>query len=139
MSSCLRNIPITAAFRPAECLIGPVLYLARALSSGAEGLGGQLGSAGHMFPTPGKKHSTSSVCRFSREQRRALKKLAGAPRGLTEHLLIIAHGFSVEMLSGLVHAELATVVTEPTRARRGLTIMVERIRITNAGRRAIEG
>lgn len=138
MSSCLRNIPITAAFRPAECLIGPVLFLARTLLSGAEGLGGQLGSSGHMVPTPVKKHSTSSMCRFSREQRRALKKLAGAPRGLTEHLLL-AYGFSVEMLSGLVLAELATVVTEPMRARRGLTIMVERIRITDDGRRVLEG
>jgi len=30
------------------------------------------------------------------------------------------------------------VVTEPMRARRGLTVMIERIRITDAGRRAIE-
>jgi hypothetical protein len=91
-----------------------------------------------MLRTSGKKPSTSLVCRFSREQRRALIKLAGAPRGLTEYLLI-ARGFSAEMLSGLVLAELATVVTEPMRVRRGLTIMVERFRITDAGRRAIEG
>jgi hypothetical protein len=91
-----------------------------------------------MLPTLRKKPSTSLVYHFSREQRRALKKLAGAPRGLTEYLLI-ARGFSAEMLSGLVRAELATVVIEPMRVRRGLTIMVERIRITNAGRSAIEG
>ena len=52
---------------------------------------------------------------------------------------IPGRGFSAEMLSGLVLAELATVVTEPIRVRRGLTIMVERFRITDAGRRAIEG
>jgi hypothetical protein len=83
------------------------------------------------------KPSTSSVCRVSHEQRRALKKLAGTPRGLTEHLLM-AHGFSVEMLSGLVQADLATVVTEPTREPRGVINMIERIRITDAGRRAIK-
>jgi hypothetical protein len=91
-----------------------------------------------LLHATGKKPSASSVCRVSREQRRALKKLAGTPRGLTEHLLI-AHGFSVEMLSGLVRAELATVVTEPLRESRGVTIMVERIRITDAGRMALEG
>jgi len=92
-----------------------------------------------MLRTSGKKPFTSSVCHLTREQRRALKKLACAPLGLSEHLLVIAHGFSVEMLSSLVNAELATVVTEPVRERRGPTVMVERIRITDAGRRAIEG
>ena len=91
-----------------------------------------------MVRTPRKKPSTSSVCRVSHEQRRALKKLAGTPRGLTEHLLI-AHGFSVEMLSDLVRAKLATVVMEPMREPRGVINMIERIRITDAGRRALEG
>jgi hypothetical protein len=80
----------------------------------------------------------SSASRFSREQRRALKKLASAPRGLTEYLLM-ARGFSAEMVSDLVLAKLATVVTEPMKARRGLTVGIERIRITDAGRRALEG
>jgi hypothetical protein len=90
-----------------------------------------------LLLVPVKVPSTSSVCRVSHEQRRALKKLAGSPRGLTEHLLM-AHGFSVEMLSGLVLAELATVVTEPMREPRGVVNMIERIRITDAGRRAIK-
>jgi hypothetical protein len=84
---------------------------------------------------PRKKRSTFSV--FSRERRRALKKLAGTPRGHTEKLLL-AHGFSVEMLRGLVRDGLATVVTEPMMDRPGVTIIVERIRITDAGRRALE-
>jgi hypothetical protein len=42
------------------------------------------------------------------------------------------------MLRGLVHAQLATVVTEPMMARPGVTIIVERIRITDTGRRALE-
>jgi len=72
-----------------------------------------------------------------REQRRALKKLADTPRGLTEQFLL-AHGFSVETISSLVLAKLATVVTEPTMARPGVTLMVERIRITDAGQEAIK-
>jgi hypothetical protein len=50
----------------------------------------------------------------------------------------MAHGFSVEMLSGLVQADLATVVTEPMREPRGVINMIERIRITDAGRHAIK-
>ena len=76
--------------------------------------------------------------RFSREQLRALKKLAGAPQGVTEPLLIVAHGFSVGMLADLVLAGLATVVTETKMAPRGLMIEVDRIRITDDGRRALE-
>jgi hypothetical protein len=63
--------------------------------------------------------------------------LAGTPRGLTQQFLL-AHGFSVEMLSSLVLAKLATVVIEPAMARRGVTLMVERIRITDAGRILLE-
>ena len=64
--------------------------------------------------------------------------LAHAPRGLTEQFLL-ARGFSVEMLSSLVLAKLAIVVNEPTMAHRGATFMVERIRITEAGRIWLEG
>jgi hypothetical protein len=63
--------------------------------------------------------------------------LAGTPRGLTQQFLLV-HGFSVEMLSSLVLAKLATVVIEPAMARRGVTLMVERIRITDAGRILLE-
>jgi hypothetical protein len=64
--------------------------------------------------------------------------LARASGGLTEHFLL-ARGFSAEMLSNLVLAELVIVVSEPMRARRGLTVMVELIRITDAGRMSLEG
>jgi hypothetical protein len=63
--------------------------------------------------------------------------LAGTPHGLTEHFLL-AHGFSVEKLSRLVLANLATIVTEPMMAHRGATLMVQRIRITDAGRMSLE-
>jgi hypothetical protein len=72
--------------------------------------------------------------------------LANAPRGLSEEVLVVAHGFSAEMLAGLVSDGLATVVSETKKGRnenkkdqgrvrpRGLTIEVNRIRITDAGR-----
>jgi hypothetical protein len=77
--------------------------------------------------------------RLSREQRRALKMLADAPRGVSEEVLVIAHGFSAETVGGLVLAGLATVVTETKTVLRGLTIDIERIRITTEGGQAIEG
>jgi hypothetical protein len=77
--------------------------------------------------------------RLSREQRRALKMLADAPRGVSEEVLVIAHGFSAETLAGLVLTGLATVVIETKTVLRGLTIDIERIRITTEGRQAIEG
>jgi hypothetical protein len=64
-----------------------------------------------------------------------LKTLADASGGVSEELLVVAHGFAAEMLAGLA---LATVVTETRTVRRGVTIKVERYRITDDGRRAIE-
>jgi len=75
--------------------------------------------------------------RLSREQRRALKVLADAPRGVNEEVLVVARGFSAEMIAGLVLAGLATVVSETKKAPRGLTIRVERISIADAGRKAL--
>jgi hypothetical protein len=65
--------------------------------------------------------------------------LADAPRGFSEEMLVVVHGLSAEILAGLVLAGLATVVTETKSASRGVTIKVARIRITDAGRRALEG
>ncbi len=64
---------------------------------------------------------------------------ASTARLYNEEVLVVAHGFSAEMLAGLVLAGLAAVVTETKRVGRGLTINVERIRITDAGRLALEG
>ena len=75
---------------------------------------------------------------LSGEQRRALKTLAGAGLlGVTEAVLM-AHGFPAEMQVGLVRAGLATVTTETIKAG-GRPIAVTRVRITDAGRKAIEG
>jgi hypothetical protein len=58
---------------------------------------------------------------------------------LAEGTLVVAHGFDLTMVAALVDAGLATayreVVTGPGRA----TIEVVRIRVSDAGRRAIEG
>jgi hypothetical protein len=75
--------------------------------------------------------------RLSREQRYALKILANAPRGVSEEVLAVAHGFSAEMTASLVSAGLATVVAEMKKAPRGLTIKIERIRITDEGRKTL--
>jgi hypothetical protein len=60
--------------------------------------------------------------------------LADTPRGVSQEMLVVVHGLSAEMLAGL-----ATVVTETKSAPRGVTIKVERIRVTDAGRVALEG
>ncbi len=75
---------------------------------------------------------------LSSEQRRVLRLLSDAePRGITETLWA-AHGFSAEMLSGLVLAGLATMAGQTVRAE-GRTIEVVLVRITDAGRTALEG
>jgi hypothetical protein len=75
--------------------------------------------------------------RLSSEWHRALQLLAGNPRGTTEHMLVLGHGFSSDMLAMLVLAGFATVVTETLRAG-GPTIKVERVSITDAGRKALD-
>jgi hypothetical protein len=67
------------------------------------------------------------------EQRRALQLLAGTPFGATEATMS-ASGFARKTLASLIRAGLATVQHE----RAGGQI-VGRVRITEAGRRALEG
>jgi hypothetical protein len=76
--------------------------------------------------------------RLSPEWHRALQLLASNPRGATEDLLVLGHGFSSEMLAKLVLAGLATVVTETLRTDGG-PCKIERVMITDAGKRALEG
>jgi hypothetical protein len=76
--------------------------------------------------------------RLSAEQRRALERLAREPRGVTGHLLVIAHGFEMKMPAGLAYEGLvAAVVGESTKAG-GNAIEVIRFWITAAGRRALD-
>jgi hypothetical protein len=74
---------------------------------------------------------------MSRDQRRALRLLAGSPLGVTEAIML-AHGFTTEMLTVLVRDGLATAAPETVHAGRR-PIEVVRVRITDAGRLALAG
>ncbi len=69
--------------------------------------------------------------------RRVLKMLAEAAHGRDVNALL-ARGFGFETMADLVRSGLATVRVEIVEAH-DLAIEVARIRITDAGRRAIEG
>ena len=75
--------------------------------------------------------------RLDVEQRGALEMLANIPRGVTEDLLVLAHGFDSDMIADLVRKGLATASHETMRAG-GKTTEVVRIRITEAGREALK-
>jgi hypothetical protein len=70
-------------------------------------------------------------------RRRALDLLASCPDGCFEGLLV-AHGFSIPFIVRLVRAGLATVHTERVVAG-GRRLEVARVRITDAGQRALRG
>jgi hypothetical protein len=70
-------------------------------------------------------------------RRRALELLAGSRDGCTEAIML-AHGFTIDMLVEVVNAGLASATTERVVAA-GRTIEVARVRITEAGRRALAG
>jgi hypothetical protein len=76
--------------------------------------------------------------RLSPEERRALELLASNPNGATEELLVHSHGFTRRMLTGLVDAGLAIARREVIKAG-ARAIEVNRIMITDAARRALEG
>jgi hypothetical protein len=71
------------------------------------------------------------------EQNRALRMLAGSPLGCTESVLL-AHGFTVEILGRLVLDGLATA-TPGTMHAGGRPIKVTRLTITDIGRQALAG
>jgi hypothetical protein len=83
-----------------------------------------------MVAPPRKRRSRT-------EQRQALEMLAGSPLGVTEDLLVLAHGFNSDMIAGLVRTGLATARRESIKAG-GNSVEIVRIRITDAGRKAIE-
>jgi hypothetical protein len=73
--------------------------------------------------------------RLGAKARGALELLAAASPSCPE-LLLLAHGFKIEMLAGLVREGLATAQPEAVNAG-GQSIEVARMKITDAGRRAI--
>ena len=74
--------------------------------------------------------------RMTRDQRRALRRLSNVPRGIAETLML-AHGFSRELISGLVLFGLARMVTDMVKIG-GETMEVELVMITDAGRQVLE-
>jgi hypothetical protein len=72
---------------------------------------------------------------LSEKARSALELLTVDPRGLAEPLLL-TYGFRRKMLAGLVRTGLATAQRQTVKVR-GQPARVVRIRITDAGRRAI--
>jgi hypothetical protein len=80
-----------------------------------------------------------ATMKLNADQGRALRLLDEAgPRGTPEVLMEMAHGFKSEVLAGLVRDGLASVAPESMRAG-GRAITVARLRITDAGRRALTG
>ena len=71
------------------------------------------------------------------KHRRVLEVLAKALRGCDANALL-ARGFGFETMADLVRSGLATVWVETVKER-GLPIEVARVRIKDAGRRALEG
>jgi len=69
------------------------------------------------------------------DRRRALELLAASPDGLPDAIML-ANGFTIAQLAELVSAGLATSAHERMRAGRD-TVEVARMRITDAGRRAL--
>jgi hypothetical protein len=69
--------------------------------------------------------------------REALELLASDPHGATQAFMH-GHGFSLRTLVGLVHARLATVQSEIVIAA-GERVVATRIKITDAGRKALKG
>jgi len=74
---------------------------------------------------------------ISRDQRRALRLLAGSPLGVTEAIML-AHGFTNAMLDAMVRDGLATAEQREMRAGRQ-PIKVIWLTITDAGRLALAG
>jgi hypothetical protein len=74
---------------------------------------------------------------ISDEHRRALRLLARNSKGHTEAIML-AHGFTIAMLTVLVRDGLATATLETLRTGKR-PIEVIRMRITDAGRQALAG
>ena len=76
------------------------------------------------------------MTKVTSEQHRALALLADNPRGCLETVLIDVEGFTVDALAELVRVGYVSLAPETMRASRR-KIEVARVRITDAGRRAI--
>jgi hypothetical protein len=87
--------------------------------------------ASTMAPPPRRRD-------LSAEERRALEMLNRSPRSGCTNRLLVAHGFTLATLVGLIRDGLVHVQSESLTAP-GRTVEIVRVRITAAGRRAIKG
>jgi hypothetical protein len=74
--------------------------------------------------------------RLTHQQRCILKSLAGTPWDAVDELFVLANGFDIDVLTGLIRDGLATAWRETIRAAGG-PAEVTRIAITDAGRNAL--
>jgi hypothetical protein len=79
----------------------------------------------------------SSRRRPKPDRRRALELLASCPEGCSEAIML-THGFTTAQMVELVRAGLASVSAERVVAGR-TTVEIARVKITEAGRRALGG
>jgi hypothetical protein len=83
-----------------------------------------------------RSEKTFARRKLSSRAREALEFLASNPRGATEAFMH-GHGFSLRTLVGLIHSRLATVQREIVIAG-SERVVATRIKITDAGRKALE-
>ena len=76
--------------------------------------------------------------RLSTERRRALKLLASSRQGINAGLLVFVHGFDRRVLDGLAKTWLGAAEHEVVVAG-GKPVEIVRFKITDAGRKALEG
>jgi hypothetical protein len=88
-----------------------------------------------LFLEPDRRAMAMRKQGISDDRRRALRLLARNSKGHTEEMLL-AHCFTIAILTVLVHEWLATATPETVRAGKR-PIEVTRVRITDAGRQAL--
>jgi hypothetical protein len=85
-------------------------------------------------PAAAGKPDRNAMDRLTDDERRVLELLAGSANGVSETLLVTR--FALDMMVGLVRERLATATLERTFTA-GKPVEVTRVRITDAGRRAL--
>jgi hypothetical protein len=93
-------------------------------------VGGLVVTGSRPMPRHGHRRSPPAT------RRRALELLSGSADGMTEAMLV-AHGFTVEQMVELIRSGLATATTGRVMAG-ARPLKVARVRITEAGRRALD-
>jgi hypothetical protein len=98
-----------------------------------------MGKQTYRTPTRRPGRDTAMILTYlGLNQRRALTLVAGAGMNGVTETMMLAGGFTLAMLGVLVRKRLVIVQWKPVRVG-GKMIEVGRFRITDAGRRAIEG